>query len=315
MINCFIDPIFLTIKDNFDYYDYLEKIFIKLSDFFDKIEDLERFHRVRFLKININQYFLDECIKKNPFKSKDNKLRYEFFLSEILRFYVNSNCEDKYIYNFIENPKFLFENRNISDSMMNYWNSYINQCAKCEFCKDIPHDLLTSRNFGIEMKKGTNDFFSNKYDDWIAWLVKRLLSAKFLDVFPNKQDNPERKTKIFQFLINIYVFIQNQVSRIDQEYEILKDFWDSDFIYTNDHDFRVKVIEVMSNILLDPDKSFYRKHKLHHQQIRIEGKNKDLFQYDIFQEYRLDGVDITPRLIVAFHEQKVFFYKIINRHV
>lgn len=314
MINCFIDPIFLTIGEGFDFYKYAEEIFGKLSELFDKIEELEKYHRVRFLKINMNQYFIDECINRNPFTSKDNRRRYELFLAEILRMYVNSNCEDKYIYNQIENPEYSYENRNISDSMIIYWNSYINQCAHCKGCKLVEKEMLSIEDLGTKIKTGTPDYFSEKYYDWVDWLTKTLISANILEVYPSKEDSFERKTKIYQFLININVFLKKTRGIFNQQYEILDDFWNSDFIYTDDKEFRLRVFDVISDILINPGGNIHRRHNLQHREIMINDKKNTIVQYDVFQEYRLKGVDITPRLLVAFHESKVFFYKIENRH-
>jgi len=132
--------------------------------------------------------------------------------------------------------------------------------------------------------------------------------------FPLKDDEINVKEQKIQLIINLELFVRNNFKEIKRQYEFTEEFWNSEFLYTEDYTFRTKTIEVILTILLNPDKNLFRKHKLKNQYIEINGTRNPIKQYDIFQEYRLCGVDITPRLLVTFFQNKIIFCKIINRH-
>jgi len=314
MINCFVDPIFLTIKNDFDYYNYSEDIFLQFCEFLDKIEDLEKEYRVRFIKFNLNQYFLDECIQRNPFKAKDLRIRFESYISTFFRIYINPNCEDKYIYTRIEHSKYLYENENVPELMIKYWNSFINQCSNCKRCKKETTDLLTCEEYGTRKNDDSEDYFTGYYSDIIYWFCQNIATLKLLDAYPLENEELIKKVRKLRFILNLKVFLKKEGHVVNQEFAILDDFWSSEFLYVEDLKFKSQIIEVMSDIIKTPEKNIHRRHNINKQNIEIEGHKRTIVQYDVFQEYRLNGVDVTPRLLVAFYDRKIYFYKIINRH-
>ena len=314
MINCFVDPIFLTIKNGFDYYTYSEEIFLQFCEFLDKIEGLEKEFGVRFIKFNLNQYFLDECIQRNPFKAKDLRIHFESYITKTFRIYINPKCEDKYIYTPIEIPKYLYENKDVPELMVKYWNSFINQCSNCERCKKENIDLLTSEKYGTRKKDNFEDYFTRFYSDIINWFSQNIASLELLDAYPSENDELIKKVRKLRFILNLKVFLKMRGQIVNQEFVILDDFWNSEFLYAKDLKYKSQLIEVMSDIIIKPENDIHRMHNIRNQNIEIEGHKRTIVQYDVFQEYRLNGLDITPRLLVAFYERKIYFYKIINRH-
>lgn len=169
---------------------------------------------------------------------------------------------------------------------------YVFSCIDCEEC-------LAIKPFLIKEEKDVYNF---------------LLNYCLIEEFPLKDDETIVKDQKIKTIINLELFVKNNFNEIKRDYEFSEEFWNSEFLYTEDYAFRRKIIEVVCTILLNPDTNLFRKHKLENQYIEINGTKNSIKQYDIFQEYRLCGVDITPRLLVSFFQDKIFFYKIINRH-
>ena len=208
--------------------------------------------------------------------------------------------------------------------------AFCNELSECYLCFQIlVHFLIHKKSFigyFLSIFQNREDFIFRCIDckDDLAikpFLIKEerdvlnfLLNYFLLINFPLEDDEIDAKDQKIKSIINLELFVKNNYCEIKRHYEFTGDFWNSKFLYTEDYAFRIKLVEVICTILLNPDTTLFRKHKLKNKYIEINGTRNPIKQYDIFQEYRLFGVDITPRLLVTFFQNKIIFYKIIDRH-
>ncbi len=217
-----------------------------------------------------------------------------------------------------------------------------NQCViipNLEFCEDLSscyssfqklaHFLIHNKSFigyflGIFQDRDNYSFSCKDCGDNLSlnpFLIKDerdvynfLFNFLLVYFFPLKDDELAIKDQKIKLILNLCIFIGNNFEEIEKEYEFNGDFWASEFLYCEDILFKTKTIEVICHIILNPNTALFRKHKLNHEYIVINGRRNSIIQFDIFQEYRLSGIDITPRLLVTFFQNKIIFHKILDRH-
>ena len=202
MINSFIDPIFLAVKDASLYSEEIYPIFCK---FFKKIKFLEKKLGNRFIEFNFNQDLIFECYNHSPFQInqvKGNKSWNKWFkgvLEQLFRIYRNNKCED-----VVQNQaiNFEFSNKHVPISMMEKWNNFLNNCLNCNN-SNVPcnqkKELLTLQDFGSKLADG-NKFFDDEDFNIYQWLVQRFkqgcqnLGIKiYIDTPPVSKINPKDK--------------------------------------------------------------------------------------------------------------------------
>jgi len=106
--------------------------------------------------------------------------------------YTNRKCIETNIYQKADN-KICYINEYVPKPILDYWNSYLNQCYHCKNCKKDELELLTVLNYNsINCKYGI-EFFTKQYIDLIDWLKKKIKAKNFTEIPPSTQIEPELK--------------------------------------------------------------------------------------------------------------------------
>ncbi len=323
-VNYFLDAAFLS-TNNVDEYKK-EKLLHKLAQFHNeiiKIEDKFLFEgaRQKIINIPIKNNFICKCLMHPP--SLDAQLTNSFYKifniiegKYMIECNIDFECEQEQIY----------ENKSIPPDIEKEFNDFLDGCIKSRnpscICEDFSLNVpvfITEKTILKNNKKFVP--FKNPND------LKR--NFPILAFYPSLDDDDKIKEKKIKFLIEIHLIKKgiNIVDLIDSKDEnediddplnsklqIMDEFWESDLIVIDNQKYKEKLIETISELVADPISMKNRMHKLNHEFVEINGKKKKLDQVDIFQEFRIDGYDIYPRLLFSIIKGKIYFYKIINRH-
>ncbi len=168
---CYLDPIFLAIKDSITFKHYKYSIFPILNNFVDEIETIEEETGERVVLFNICRNLIYTSMQFNPFQfdiNKSSKRFFERFLLQFLYKHYNPSCEDKDLRTKSNNIK--YENNFVPEVIMGFWNTYLNQCFMCIKCQKDKLDLLSYEKMRSQASSGSKKFFIDIYYDLIDWL-------------------------------------------------------------------------------------------------------------------------------------------------
>ncbi|TFG25573.1 MAG: hypothetical protein EU529_00750 [Promethearchaeota archaeon] len=305
--NLIFDPAILFISDNvLTELEQAESVIINLIEFMNIIDEY-----------NLFLYWNNELQQEFYQNYYNNILNYRpqihtSFLQKLFPKLISINTEEYNECNIITDFRFcadlsdcylcfqklahfLIHNKSLIGyflSVLQNREDYIFRCRNCKDSKELKPLII----------KEENDVFNFLFN----FLLKK--------DFPLKDDEIDVKDQKIRSIIDLEIFIKNNFNEIEREYDFSENFWNSEFLYEEDDSLRIKLFEVICSIILNPESKSFRKHKIKNQYIKINGRKNPIQQYDISQEDRLGGADITPRLLVTFFKNKIIFIKIINRH-
>ena len=225
----------------------------------------------------------------------------------------------------------IYTNTGIPIKILSDFNNFLEICrtnrnSDC-ICKNIvtPTPILLSSNTNFN---DTINFspFTNPNDIYH--------NIPLLKLFPQNYDSIEIKGRklrlIFEIEIirrrcDVFTIVNNYCGRSIDEL-IMKDdplkkiisiqneFWDCELLYLDDDRFKLRVIDVLTELLITPESLNNRRHKLDYKFICINDVRKNLDQIDIFQSYKIDGSMIYPRIRFKIHNNKLYLKEIIDPH-
>ena len=178
MINCYIDPIFLSINNKISIKHYSEVLFPILSDFCRRIEDIEQEMGERILKFNFSPEFLYLCMNHDPFRFAKNiacSRLFGKFLSKFFKIHRNPSCQIKNSDHHI--IKFNYINVNVPKEVIGNWNLFLNDC-NLEECCEKNLILITNSELGSLPESGYDDLLQNISQDLSEWLNNQILSSQ-----------------------------------------------------------------------------------------------------------------------------------------
>ena len=192
MINCYIDPIFLSVNKNITTKHYSEVLFPILRDFCKRIKDIEKEKGKRILKFNFSPEFLYLCMNHDPFKFGEHiacSRLFGKFLSVFFKIHRNTSCQIK---NYDQSKvKVNYINRNVPKEVIDNWNLFLNDCNSVECCeKNLI--LITTEKLGSIPDSGFDDLFQRISQDLLLWLNNQIFSDSYI-IPPKTKIDPKLK--------------------------------------------------------------------------------------------------------------------------
>lgn len=302
------------------------------TQFYNRIKEIDRKlfpegTTNSFFKIPFDKNIINQCLSNPP--STDPKLSRLFFKTFriVSGRYINE-CNMNRDMDALEE---IYTNTGIPIKILSDFNNFLEICrtnrnSDC-ICKNIvtPTPILLSSNTNFN---DTINFspFTNPNDIYH--------NIPLLKLFPQNYDSIEIKGRklrlIFEIEIirrrcDVFTIVNNYCGRSIDEL-IMKDdplkkiisiqneFWDCELLYLDDDRFKLRVIDVLTELLITPESLNNRRHKLDYKFICINDVRKNLDQIDIFQSYKIDGSMIYPRIRFKIHNNKLYLKEIIDPH-
>ena len=222
-----------------------------------------------------------------------------------------------FLKDYIEDPSNIYNNPNISEKIKIKFDKFLTGCIRgrnnlCE-CENILNiiPIYTSEYTHIKDLQYIIPFTNpNKVKNHFP----------LMNVYPSKIDDIESKVRKFQFILDLNCIKEDshpserELDPINRNYNFLPQFWESELLYDNDKVIKKKIIEVMTKLIMNPDRNINRMHRLKNEYIIIDGRRKNLDQIDIFQTYNHKGVTFYPRLRFRIFNGIIYFNDIIDSH-
>lgn len=318
----YMDPAFFVGKEVQTYMN--DDLLYKLSNLYLYLKNLEsRLYMegdfVDIFKIPIMKDIVDKCIMEIP--ASNQRLSRQFW-SVFHLFYGKyfSYCNKPYL----EEDCSFYINPDIPEEIQRKFNRFLNSCVKgrntsCE-CKDLQKNnpIFISTKTKMNLKEYFTPF-QNPFE------VMKFIPI--LNFFPCKNDEINIKEKKLRFILLINYFKKLEIEKSLSEdflfenldlmipkYIFLSSFWNSEYFYNKNSNLQFRIIEVMIDLLKDPDKIKNERKILKKETIRIGDSIKNIEQCYIFQTLNLNGIIIYPRLKFIIHKNIIYFIDIVNSH-
>ena len=307
-INLFLDPGLFSTNDIHNYLE--ERILDKLVELHENIILVENYllpvgSKKIIFNFPIKKEIIYECLNHPP--SCDPGLTKAFFLTFNIfhsKYFISCNKE------ISEEGDKLYENNKVPQNIECKFNAFIRGCIENKdiecVCKSMPNILpIYLINQSKLLKNNLLSPFENPEDV--------LQQFPLINFFPLIEDELNEQIRKLRFILEVNFFRRNR-NFPQQPYRILNDFWNSGLLYDCDNLMKTRIIKVMTDLIESPASLRNKREKLNYETLRIGDIDKSLEQCYIFQDYRLKGRDITPRLRFTIHDNEINFLDIIDRH-
>ncbi len=337
----FLDPAFVS-TNNIDNYNK-DELFTKLTIFYNKLREIEEIllsqgNKQSVFKIPFRKDILNECYSHKP--ALDEKESSSFLqIFQILkgRYFVYCNIDSK-----IDNNE-IYDNPYVPNIIKNIYNHFLNNCqhntninhCNCEKIVENPPIFFSTNSLLDQETKFIPFYEPNDFIKYFPLLniypleadindIKEKKLILILEFFILKNNNNLDLSKMMRRL-NQSINNNNQINQIKNFkirflYDLIKryiiflpEFWESEILYYNDTKLKLKIIEVLVNLLINPESVQNRRHKLN-ETIQIYENKRYLEQIDVFQSYRFQDRTIFPRIRFIFYKNQLILKDIINRH-
>ncbi len=326
----FLDPAFLCTSNIEEYRN--SKHFEKLTQFYNRIREIEsklfpEGNKDSLFKIPFDKDLIYNCLSNPP--SIDPQLCRVFYKTfNIISGRYISECNNNQNIDVLEE---IYTNSGIPIKIRSDFNSFLESCRSNRNSDCICKNILTPTPIFLSSNTNFNDTtsfspFSNP--DNIYHHIH------LLKLFPQNDDSIEIKGRKLRLIFEIgiikrgcdlFTIVNNYCGHpideliikndpLDKIVSFQNEFWDCDLLYLDDDRFKLGVIDILTELLITPESLNYRRHKLEHEFIYINGVKKNLDQIDIFQSYKIGGSMIYPRIRFKILNNKLYFKDILNRH-
>lgn len=326
----FLDPAFLC-TSNVEEYRNSKHLEI-FTHFYNRIKEIDRKlfpegHKDSFFKIPFDMDLIYNCQSNPPSTDPElSRLFYKTFNIISGRHIIECNINLD-----IDVLEEIYTNSGIPIKILSDFNEFLELCrsnrnSDC-ICKNIitPTPILLSSNTNFN---DTTNFTPFTNPDNIYHHIP------LLKLFPQNDDSIEIKGRKLRLIFEIGIIkrgfdvitiVNNYCSHsideliikndpLDKIISFQNEFWDCDLLYLDDDRFKLRVIEVLTELLITPESLNNRRHILEHEFIYINGVKKRLDQIYIFQSYKIGGCMIYPRIRFKILNNKLYLKEIIDPH-
>lgn len=324
----FLDPAFLC-TSNVEEYRNSKHLEI-FTQFYNRIKEIDRklFPEGRtdsFFKIPFDMDLIYNCLSNPP--STDPALSRLFYKTfNIISGRHINECNNTLDVEILEE---IYTNSGIPIEILSDFNNFLELCRNNRnldcICKNIikPTPILLSSN---TIFNDTTSFtpFTNPNDIYH--------NIPLLKLFPQIDESIEIKGRKLRVIFEIGIIKRGyDVSTIVNNYcshpidelilkndplekiiSIQNEFWDCDLLYLDDDGYKLRIIDVLTELLITPESLNNRRHKLDYEFIIIDGVRKKLDQIDVFQSYKIGNSMIYPRIRFKILNNKLHLKEIID---
>ncbi len=326
----FLDPAFLCTSNVEEYRD--SKHLEMFTQFYNRIKEIDRklFPEGKassFFKIPFDKNLINNCLSNPP--STDPELSRLFY--KTFRIISGRHINECNINQDIDVLEEIYTNSGIPIKILSDFNNFLEICRSNRNSDCICKNIITPTPIFLSSNTNFNDTinfspFTNPNDIYH--------NIPLLKLFPQNDDSIEIKGRKLRLIFEIGIIrrgydvitiVNNYCGRPIDELNMKNDplekiisfqneFWECDLLYLDDERFKLRVIDVLTELLITPESLNNRRHKLDYKFIYINDVRKNLDQIDIFHSYKIDGSMIYPRIRFKIHSNKLHLKEIIDPH-